>query len=101
MSVVCAGMHEGGRVALKVRPSYGFHHPTCKMPPPPGVNTRQVLGIDMELVRWLPAKSVSTDTQYSMARLDATEDILHNASPRHAMLCHVFPQLGYHESTYL
>lgn len=52
-------MRKGGRNALKVRPSYGFRHPACTLPAPPGVRVDQVLGFDVELVSWVPAKTVS------------------------------------------
>lgn len=35
---------------LKIKPSYGFRHPLCKMPAPPGVPTGQLLTCTLELV---------------------------------------------------
>lgn len=58
-ALCCAtGMTKGQKSALKVRPSYGFHHPDCKMKAPPGVPSNQRLNFLITLVQWYSADQV-------------------------------------------
>jgi hypothetical protein len=43
---------------LKIKPSYGFRHPLCKMPTPPGVPAGQPLTCTLELVDIVPGQKV-------------------------------------------
>ncbi|KAF6261061.1 hypothetical protein COO60DRAFT_1637104 [Scenedesmus sp. NREL 46B-D3] len=53
------GMTRGMRKRLKVRPSYGYQHPECKMVPPAGVpSSSSVLQFELMLVNWYPKDEV-------------------------------------------
>ncbi len=46
-------MTKGQRNVLKIKPSYGFQHPHCKMPVPHGVPPGQLLTCRLELVDFI------------------------------------------------
>lgn len=51
-------MRKGATAALKIRPSYAWHHPDCSLPAPPGVDTRATLSFTLTLLGWTPAAQV-------------------------------------------
>jgi len=53
-------MTRGGRKVVRTGPSYGFSHPDCRMAPPKGVDAKQTLAFDIELLGWVPADKVGS-----------------------------------------
>mmetsp|Transcript_1261 Transcript_1261/g.3505 ORF Transcript_1261/g.3505 Transcript_1261/m.3505 type:complete len:651 (-) Transcript_1261:236-2188(-) len=72
--VALLGMRKGGTCALRVRPSYGWHHPDCKLAAPPGVDTRTTLAFTLTLLGWTPADQVRpVGLNHSLAKVLLSE----------------------------
>ncbi len=53
-----AGATAGTRKVIRTAPAYGYAHPTCRLPPPAGVDAAQTLSFDLELLGRVPAADV-------------------------------------------
>jgi hypothetical protein len=51
-------MTRGERKQLRVKPSYGFAHPDCRMAPPKGVDAAQAALFELQLLDWVPGDQV-------------------------------------------
>ncbi|KAL6761780.1 hypothetical protein V8C86DRAFT_765815 [Haematococcus lacustris] len=84
-------MTQGQVVALKVLPSYGFCHPSCRLPPPPGVEPDQQLCCELELLRLVASERARVCGEQH----DAIKQVLHEGSsweaarPPWEVTCHV------------
>jgi hypothetical protein len=56
--IALKAMTKGQVNRLRIKPSYGFRHPLCKMPPPPGVPAGQPLACTLELVELVSGQQV-------------------------------------------